>query len=345
MLSSQLIGLCTAAYLGLLFAIAFFGDRRAEQRRSIISNPYIYSLSIAVYCTAWTFFGSVGYAATTGVGFLPIYLGPTLMAALWWFVLRKIIRISRKQRITSIADFIGSRYGKSARLTGLVTLIALIGILPYIALQLKAIANSFLIVQHYPLLQIPSGAHQVALWQDTALYVALLLAAFTILFGTRHIDVTERHEGMVAAIAFESLVKLLAFLAVGAYVTFALFDGPGDIFQRAAERPELARLLTLEALPGGYARWFSTTLIAMFAVLFLPRQFQVAVVENVNDEHLRKASWLFPLYLLLINLFVLPLALGGLLLFGPNGVDPDTFVLTIPMAQQAEWLTLPPPAW
>ncbi len=340
MLNAGLIGLTIVAYLGLLFAIAFFGDRRAEQQRSIISNPYIYSLSIAVYCTAWTFFGSVGYAAQNGVGFLPIYLGPTLMAALWWFVLRKIIRISRKQRITSIADFIGSRYGKSARLTGLVTIIAVIGILPYISLQLKAISNSVLIVQQYPQLMLPAGAHEVPLWEDTAFYVALLLAAFTILFGTRHIDVTERHEGMVAAIAFESVVKLLAFLAVGVFVTFVVFEGPVDIFNRAAQQAELAALWTMDSLPGGYARWFSTTLIAMCAVLFLPRQFQVAVVENVNDEHLRKASWLFPLYLLLINLFVMPLALGGLLLFGNSGVDPDTYVLTIPMAQGAQWLTL-----
>ncbi len=341
MFSTPTIILSISAYLALLFGIAFYGDRRAEQQRSIISNPYIYSLSIAVYCTAWTFFGSVGYAARNGVGFLPIYLGPTLMAALWWFVLRKIIRISRQQRITSIADFIGSRYGKSARLTGLVTLIAVLGILPYISLQLKAIANSFLIISNAPHLKLSSAALDLPLWHDTAFYVALLLAVFTILFGTRHLDVTERHEGMVAAIAFESLVKLLAFMAVGVYVTFGLFDGPAEIFGRAAAKPELARLLTMEALPGGYASWFSLTLISMSAVLFLPRQFQVAVVENVNDQHLRKASWLFPLYLLLINLFVLPLALGGLLLFdGNSSVDPDTFVLSIPMAQQASWLTL-----
>ena len=339
MFSTSVIILSISAYLALLFGIAFYGDRRAEQHRSIISNPYIYSLSIAVYCTAWTFFGSVGYAARNGVGFLPIYLGPTLMAALWWFVLRKIIRISRKQRITSIADFIGSRYGKSARLTGLVTLIAVLGILPYISLQLKAIANSFLIISNSPSLSLSSAA-ELPLWNDTAFYVALLLAAFTILFGTRHLDVTERHEGMVAAIAFESLVKLLAFMAVGAYVTFSLFDGPADIFSRAAAKPELAQLLTMDALPGGYASWFSLTLISMSAVLFLPRQFQVAVVENVNDQHLLKASWLFPLYLLLINLFVLPLALGGLLIFEGTSMDPDSFVLSIPMAQQADWLTL-----
>nr|WP_242521505.1 sensor histidine kinase [Motiliproteus sp. SC1-56] len=324
--------------MGLLFAIAFVADHRAKQGRSLIANPYIYTLSIAVYCTAWTFFGSVGWAAKTGLGFLPIYLGPTLMAALWWLVLRKIVHISRRQRITSIADFIGSRYGKSAQLTGLVTVIAVVGILPYISLQLKAVSNSFILLQGYPALEVPVGSSPL-LWHDTAFYIALLLAAFTILFGTRHIDVSERHEGMVAAIAFESIFKLVAFLAVGLYVTFHLFDGPGDIFRQAAHDPELAKLLTLEALPGGYASWLSLMLISMSAILFLPRQFQVAVVENVNEEHLRQASWLFPLYLLLINIFVLPLALGGLLLLD-GSVDPDTFVLTLPMAQQAEGLAL-----
>ncbi len=340
MLNTTVVAVIIALYMAALFSIAHFGDKRAELGHSIISNPYVYSLSIAVYCTAWTFFGSVGYAAKNGLGFLPIYLGPTLMAALWWFVLRKIIRISRKQRITSIADFIGSRYGKSALVTGLVTIIAVIGILPYISLQLKAISSSFEIVKHYPLLVMPSASVSGEFWHDTAFYIALLLAAFTILFGTRHIDVTERHEGMVAAIAFESIVKLVAFVAVGLYVTFALFNGPTDIFSQISADPDKAKLLTMDALPGGYANWFALTLISMSAILFLPRQFQVTVVENVDDEHLRKASWLFPLYLLLINLFVLPLALGGLLLFDGAGVDPDTFVLTIPMAQDAQLLTL-----
>ena len=326
--------------MSLLFAIAYFGDKRAEHGRSIISNPYVYSLSIAVYCTAWTFFGSVGLAAKTGLGFLPIYLGPTLMAALWWFVLRKIILISRKQRITSIADFIGSRYGKSGLVTGLVTVIAVIGILPYISLQLKAISTSFLIIQQYPLLTVPAASTTGDFFHDTAFYIALLLAAFTILFGTRHIDVTERHEGMVAAIAFESLVKLFAFVAVGLYVTFGLFDGPADIFSQIAADPNQAKLLTMEASPGGYSRWFALMLISMSAILFLPRQFQVTVVENVNEQHLRHASWMFPLYLFVINLFVLPIALGGLLLFDGVAIDPDTFVLTIPMAQDAQWLAL-----
>ncbi len=340
MLQNSVVLAAAFIYLGILFAIAYFGDKRAAAKRSIISNPYVYTLSIAVYCTAWTFFGSVGRAASTGVGFLPIYLGPTLMAVMWWVVLRKIIRIAKTQRITSIADFIGSRYGKSALLTGLVTIIAVVGILPYISLQLQAVANSYTIVQQYPELVMPKHSDDLAIWQDTAFYVALLLAAFTILFGTRQVDVTERHEGMVAAIAFESLFKLVAFLSVGVYVTFGVFDGPGAIYSQVANAPQLSRLLTMEAVPGGYTAWFSLIVVSMFAIMFLPRQFQVQVVENVDEAHIRKASWLFPLYLLAINLFVMPLALGGLLLFPGAGVDPDTFVLTIPMAQKQEALTL-----
>ena len=237
---ASLIVLAAVVYLATLFAIAWYADKRADEGRSVIASPTIYTLSIAVYCTAWTFYGSVGRAAETGVGFLPIYLGPTLFAALWWFVLRKMIRIAKTQRITSIADFIASRYGKSAQLGGLVTLIAVIGILPYISLQLKAVATSFGVLSRYPDLTVVEAGP--AFWNDTALMVALLLAAFTIAFGTRHIDATERHEGMVAAIAAESLVKLVAFLAVGAYVTFAVFDGPGDLFSQAAARPELLAL-------------------------------------------------------------------------------------------------------
>ncbi|MDH3672288.1 MAG: sensor histidine kinase [Gammaproteobacteria bacterium] len=342
MLRDSVILLVGFAYLGVLFGIAYFGDKRADAHRSIISNPYIFTLSIAVYCTAWTFYGSVGRAANSGVGFLPIYLGPTLMAALWWFLLRKIIRIAKTQRITSIADFIGSRYGKSAMLGGLVAVIAVVGIMPYISLQLKAISTSYIVLQNYPDLVMPYESSASALWEDTTLYVALLLAAFTILFGTRHIDATERHEGMVAAIAFESLVKLLAFLAVGVFVTFGLFSGPADLFTRAAAVPELASLMSFEGMSGGYASWLSLTFLSMMAIMFLPRQFQVAVVENVNEDHIRKAAWLFPLYLLIINLFVLPIALGGHLLFPSHtfSVDPDTYVLTVPMAERQEGLTL-----
>ena len=340
MLQGWVILLASCAYLGILFAIAFYGDKRADAGRSIIANPYIYALSMAVYATSWTFYGSVGRAAANGVGFLPIYLGPTLMAALWWIILRKMIRISKANRITSIADFIASRYGKSSLLGGLVTVIAVVGIIPYIALQLKAVSNSFTILLQYPDIVVPAPLKAVYSLGDTALYVALLLAAFTIVFGTRHLDVTERHEGMVAAIAFESLVKLVAFVAVGIFVTFGMHDGFGDIFARAAANVDLNKLLTLGGAAGTYSSWTSLVFLSMLSVLFLPRQFQVGVVENVNENHVRKAIWLFPLYMFAINVFVLPIAFGGLMQFPGGGADADTFVLTLPMVEKQEGLAL-----
>src|SRR5881396_3641152 len=340
MLTAPVVVIASFAYVGLLFAIAYYGDKRADAGRSIIANPYIYALSLAVYCTSWTFYGSVGRAATSGIGFLPIYLGPTLMAALWWYVMLKIIRISKQNRITSIADFIASRYGKSQMLGGLVTIIAVVGIIPYIALQLKAISGTFLIVLQYPALATPENQGAPLFLGDNTFYIAMLLAAFTILFGTRHLDATERHEGLVAAIAFESLVKLLAFIAVGLFVTFWLYDGFGDIFGRALHTPQLSALLTLGSESGSYATWASLTFLSMAAIMFLPRQFQVTVVENVDERHLTKAIWLFPLYLLAINIFVLPIAFGGLLHFPDGTVDADTFVLTLPMAEKRELLAL-----
>ncbi len=341
MLQGWVIAVTAFAYLGLLFAIAYYADQRADAGRSVIANPYIYSLSLAVYATAWTFYGSVGRAAGDGVGFLPIYIGPTLMIALWWVVLRKILRISKQNRITSLADFVASRYGKSALLGGAVTIIAVIGIVPYISLQLKAVSSSFTILVQYPEIVMPAKIGAVPVLQDTALWVALILALFTIAFGTRHLDAAEHHEGMVAAIAFESLVKLLAFLAVGAFVTFGIYNGFGDVFARAAATPELSSLLTpIEGVAGSYANWVWLTILSMLAIMFLPRQFQVAVIENVDEKHLKKAIWLFPLYMLAINIFVLPIAFGGRLHFPDGGVDADTFVLTLPMAEKQELLAL-----
>ncbi len=339
MLSDSVIIASALAYMGVLFGIAYYGDYRADTGRSIIANPYIYTLSLAIYCTAWTFYGSVGLAAKSGVDFLPVYLGPTLMAILFWFVLRRIVRITKVHRITSIADFVASRYGKSGLLAGMVTVIVVLGILPYIAIQLKAIASSFSLLRQYPVVSMATTApHPV--WADTTFYVALVLTLFAILFGTRHIDNTERHEGMVAAVAFESLFKLVAFVAVGIVVTFGVFGGPGDLFQRAATDPELAALMRFEVIPGGYGGWLSLVFLSMMAFLFLPRQFQVLVVENVNEAHIRKAIWLFPLYLFVINLFVLPIALGGRLTFSNGQVDADMFVLAVPMAEHMPDLAL-----
>ena len=341
MLQGWVIVTVSFAYIGLLFAVAWFADKRAAVGRSVISNAWVYSLSLAVYATAWTFYGSVGRAATDGVGFLPIYLGPTLTMLLGWFVLRKMIRIVRLNRTTSLADFVASRYGKSALIGGLVTIIAVIGILPYISLQLKAVSSSFQILLGYPEIVMPPKVGSMVVMQDTAFYVALFMALFAIAFGTRQLDAAERHEGMVAAIAFESIVKLIAFLAVGVYVAFFMYDGLGDLFARVANRPDLEILMApLGGAAGGYASWVWLTVLSMFAIIFLPRQFQVAVIENTDERHLKRAAWVFPLYMLAMNIFVLPIAFGGLLHFPQGEVDADTFVLTLPMVQKSEGLAL-----
>jgi len=330
MLSPVLVIGASFAYLLLLFAVASFGDWRAAQGRSIIANPWTYALSLAVYCTAWTYFGSVGRAASGGIWFLPIYLGPTLAMTLGWLVIRKMIRIAKTYRITSIADFIGSRYGKSPLLAGLVTLIAVVGIVPYIALQLKAVSAGYGLLTASAVGDAPVQAHWA---QDSTFYMALALAGFTMVFGARHLDSAERHEGLVAAIAFESVIKLIAFLAVGLFVVYGLFNGLEDLFTRAHAVPDLAKLLRLEQGDGfAWTQWFALTLLSMLSVIFLPRQFQVMVVENVRESHLRRAVWVFPLYLLAINLFVLPIALGGMLYFDGAHVNADNFVLSLPLA-------------
>jgi diguanylate cyclase (GGDEF)-like protein len=342
MLPGWLIALAAFAYLGVLFMIAYSGDKAAARGRSLVANPYVYALSMGMYVSAWSFYGNVGGAVANGIAFLPIDLGATVMATLWWSVLRKIIRIAKDNRITSLADFISSRYGKSAALAGLVTAIAALGVTPYIALQLKAISLSFnALVSH------PGGLAAAAggpIFADTAFYIALILGAFTILFGTRHLDASERHEGMVAAIAFDSLIKLFAFLSVGIFVTYGLYNGFGDLFAKAAALPQARDAFTI----GGpkmdvYHSWaslFSVAFISMLAIMFLPRQFQVAVVENVDESHLNKAIWLLPLYLLLFNIFVLPIAFGGLLHFSGQAAAPDTFILTLPMSAQRPALAL-----
>ena len=335
-MSAVLVVAVSLAYLLALFAVASHGDRRAAAGRSLIANPWIYALSMAVYCSAWTYFGSVGRAASSGVWFLPIYLGPMLTMVLAWLVLRKMVRIAQRYRITSIADFIASRYGKSPLLAGLVTLITVVGIVPYLALQLKGIAVAFDVVTAAP----AALARERAWWQESTFYLALALAGFTMVFGARHLDSSERHEGMVAAVAFESVVKLLAFLAVGAWVCWGLFDGVGDLFARAAALPGQALAFNDGPVRYPHVQWFALMLLAGLSVLMLPRQFQVMVVENVDERHLRRAAWAFPLYLLLINLFVLPIALAGLLHFGPGQADPETFVLSLPLSQGQQALAL-----
>ncbi|MDJ0757558.1 MAG: sensor histidine kinase [Ardenticatenaceae bacterium] len=312
-----------------LFAVAYIGERR-----NLSNNALVYTLSLAVFCTAWTFYGSVGRAATSGIGFLPIYLGPTLVAILFPLLLRKMIRITKVNRITSIADFIASRYGKSTLLAGLVTIMAVVGTVPYISLQLKAIATSFEVLWESAVGPISSSPNFLA---NTGLVVALLLALFAILFGTRHADVTEHNSGLVLAIAFEAVFKLAAFLAVGLYVTFGLYEGFGDLFAPERLNLDQQQLLQFEAA-GSYGDWGWLIFLSMMAILFLPRQFQISVLENTSERHLFKAMWAFPLYLLLINLFVLPIAFAGLQ--QQPTADADFYVLSLPLANDQLGLAL-----
>ena len=319
-------------YVGLLFALAYYGDRRAMTRGRTKPKPIIYSLSLAIYCTSWTFYGSVGLAASTGYKFLAIYIGPILVFALGWPLLRRIIRISKSYNITSIADFLAARYGKSQWLAATVTAIAAIGTLPYIALQLKAVSTSFTVLVSYPAaVELTDSAGQ-SVPAYTALAVALLLALFAALFGTRHIDATEHNEGMILAIAFDSIVKLVAFVAVGALITWGMFDGFGDLIGRVRGDPSLQHIF-INGVDG--TGWVTMTGLATAAILCLPRQFHVTVVENTDLRDLYKATWLFPVYLVAINIFVVPIAIAGLSTF-PGGTDGDMFVLALPVVGHHE---------
>ena len=334
-MNNIVIIISSLAYLALLFGIAYYTEKRAVSKRSIINNGYVYALSLAVYCTAWTYYGSVGRASTKGLDFITIYLGPTIAAALFYPILRKLIRIAKSQRITSIADLISSRYGKNFSLAALVTILCIIGIIPYIALQLKAISSSIHIITG-SLSQLPENWK---FWNDDTFYITGILVIFIIIFGTRSVDASEKHEGLVAAIAFESLIKLIAFLAVGVFVVFFIFNGFGDIFQQAYAHQELKKLFTIEP-SSSYASWAGLMLVSMLAIFFLPRQFQVSVTENIQEKHIDKAVWVFPLYLLLINIFVLPIALAGKLIFIDQAVDADTYVLAFPLHFNASALSL-----
>ncbi|KFE45115.1 hybrid sensor histidine kinase/response regulator [Pseudomonas syringae] len=328
-LSSGLIAAVALVYMAIMFAIAFYGDRRTTSLPPRV-RAWVYSLSLAVYCTSWTFFGAVGQAAEQLWSFLPIYLGPIVLMLLAPWVLQKMVLISKQENITSIADFIAARYGKSQSLAVVVALICLMGVLPYIALQLKGIVLG---------VNILIGAVADATGtraQDTALIVSLVLALFTILFGTRTLDVTEHHRGMVLAIAFESLVKLLAFMAVGAFVTYGLYDGFDDLFNQAMLAPRLEQYWK-ETI--NWPSMVVQTGVAMMAIVCLPRQFHVTVVENIDPQDLRLAKWVFPAYLALAALFVVPIALAGQMLL-PGSVLPDSFVISLPLAHAHPSLAL-----
>lgn len=321
-------------YVGLLFAVATWGDRLAtRQKFQRRPRPLIYALSLAVYCTSWTYFGSVGISAHTGYDFIPVYLGPILVFALAYPLISRIVMIAKTQNIASIADFISARYGKNEALGALVAVIAVIGIVPYISIQLKALSFSLQTLMHNEA-NFGLGSLPLPLAGDIALLVTVAMAIFAILFGTRHIDTTEHQDGMILAIAVESVVKLVAFVAVGLFVTYSLAGGIGGIIETVKNDAAIGAVFN-HAPDGG--RWLSVTLVSAIAIFLLPRQFHVTVVENAHGSDVRRAAWLFPLYLVIINLFVAPIAITGLKLL--PGADADTYVLALPYAAHSQLFT------
>src|SRR5262252_5185358 len=334
MLQGWFVIVIALVYIALLFVIASYGDRLGRLGGTDRPRPLIYPLSLAIYCTSWTFFGSVGLATRTGFDFLAIYIGPVAMIGLAFQLIARITRLSKAQNIVSIAAFIGARYGKHQGVAAIVAVIAIIGMIPYIALQLKAVSSSLDTI--VAPLATWAGPLQPVLG-DPPLFVAVSLAAFAVLFGTRHIDATEHQHGLMLAIAVESIVKLVAFLAVGIFVTFVMFDGPVALFAKALDRPDTTAVLTAGTSVGNMG---AITLLSLSAIILLPRQFHVAVVENKNESEIRRAAWLFPIYLVLINLFVVPVAIAGMLTFSSGTIDSDMYVLALPISAGSAFLAL-----
>ncbi|WP_372926637.1 NahK/ErcS family hybrid sensor histidine kinase/response regulator [Marinobacter sp.] len=334
MLSGWLLVLISITYISLLFAIAWAGDRHPGLYRRRWARTHVYALSLAVYFTSWTFYGAVGRATQEGLGFLPIYLGPLLVFVFGAPLLRRIIFISKRNNSTSIADFIASRYGKSQSLAAMVAIFALIGSVPYIALQLKAISMGFTVLSD-------SGtAHtqlSTAAWNDSAWYITLVLAVFTVLFGTRHLESTEHHRGMIQAVAFESLIKIVAFVAVGLFVGYGLYGGFGDLWGKVSDAG-LVGTLTTDGIEA--PAFITQTLVAMLAIICLPRQFHVMVVENTDHRDFETARWAMPIYLIIASAFVLPIAAAGLLSPEASSSDPDVLILNLPILAGEQWLAI-----
>ena len=318
-------------YIGALFVIAWLGDRIKFWSNPAAGRPFIYSFSVGIYCTSWTFFGSVGLSAVSGLDFLPVYTGGIICFVLCSPLIMRIVRLAKSHNIVSVADFLAARYGKSQTVAAIVTVICLITTMPYIALQLKAVAFSF------ETLIGPATLASLHLPADIALLTALIMIVFTILFGTRHIDATEHQDGLVLAVATESVIKLAAFLAVGVLVIYHFFGGPAEFFDHARNSEKVHELIS-KSFNG--STWLTVTFLSFCAILLLPRQFHMIVVENRSEAEIRLARWLFPLYLVLINLFVFPIAVAGLEFLPSGAYRPDTFVLSLPMSAGADAITL-----
>ncbi|WP_244490009.1 sodium:solute symporter, partial [Rhizobium sp. Leaf386] len=333
MLSGSIIFAAAFAYLLLLFAVASYGDRKARKTAAAgKGRPLVYALSLAIYCTSWTYFGGVGLAAERGLEFTGIYIGPILMFTIGLPVIRRIISLAKAEKLTSVADFVAARYGKNPAVAAIVALISLVGAIPYIALQLKAVSSSVSAMVDTSGYGIGAGQNYI----DLPLLVTLFLACFAIVFGTRHTDATEHQDGLILAIAMESVVKLLALVTVGLYVVFFLFDGPADLWAKALANEQVMTALQYQT---PMSRWILLVVLSAFAIIMLPRQFHVTVVENRTEKDLRTAGILFPVYLVAINLFVLPVAIGGVLTFAGSG-EADLYLLRLPLAADMPILTL-----
>jgi Na+/proline symporter/signal transduction histidine kinase len=336
-LPNWIVVLAALVYLTALFAIAHAGDNRGRLLMSGRLRPIIYALTLGVYCTSWTFLGSVGLSSRTGYDFLPIYIGPILVISLGAFFIGRIVSLAKAHNIVSIGDFVASRYGKSQAVAAAVTLIAVIGVLPYVALQLKAISASLEVFISSGSLRGTMPAQAVPIFGDISLLIALILAFFAIIFGTRHVDSTEHQDGLMMAVAVESAVKLAAFLCAGIFVMWFVFDGPRDLYLQAAKRADVVAIFSRTP---DWSLMFTMALLSAGAILLLPRQFHVMVIENRDLGDIRKAAWMFPLYLVAINIFVIPLAVAGLLLFPGNDIDRDLTVLLVPLKEQAGLIAL-----
>ena len=306
-------------YLALLFFIAFWAEKRKSNFWA--NNPYVYSLSLAVYCTAWTYYGSIGVAANQGLEYLAIYIGPIIIIPAWIVINSKIIRISRVNKISSIADFISLRYGNSRSFGAIISVVCILAIIPYIGLQIKAISDTFHLVT--------KSENPNNIFTDTATYVVLLIAIFSSYYGTRYVDASEKRLGIISAVAVESFLKLIFFVILGIFVTYGIFNGFNDIYEKAKNLPEFIQRNSFNGLEGSF-NWMLTSMLSMTAIFLLPRQFHTTIIENRKENHLKTAIWVFPLYLLIFNFFVFPIAWGGKILFLGQNVNPELFPILIP---------------
>ncbi|MCD1117666.1 ATP-binding protein [Chryseobacterium turcicum] len=318
-MSSFALFIVVLIYLALLFLVAHLAEKKKS--KAWINNPYIYALSLAVYCTAWTYYGSIGVAATSGLNYLPIYIGPIMVIPAWIYINTRIVRISRVNKISSLADFISLRYGNSRNFSAIITLVCLFAIIPYIGLQIKAISETFHLVTE------TSVSKNIL--TDSATFVVVLIAIFSSYYGTKYVDASEKRLGIISAIALESFLKLFFIIILGLFVIYYAFDGFSDLYQKASKFSDFKAKNTFNGIEGAM-NWMVLCMISGTAICILPRQFHTAIVENRQEKHIKTAIWFFPLYLLIFTIFIFPIAWGGRLIFQGQNVNPEFYSILIP---------------